>query len=58
MCSISGYDKLIQSNGICIVTGLTLWTDPYIDKSQELQVNQGLNMRHILDHTLDNPNQC
>ena len=57
-CSVSGYDKKIQSEEICIGTGLTLWTDPKTGRSQLLQVNQGLDMRHILDHTLANPNQC
>ena len=35
-----------------------MWTDPISDKLQSLQVNQGLDMLHILDHTLANPNQC
>ena len=35
-----------------------MWTDPTSGKLQLLQVNQGLDMRHILDHTLANPNQC
>ena len=57
-CSVSGYDKKIKSTEICIGTGLTMWTDPNSGKLQLLQVNQGLDMRHILDHTLANPNQC
>ena len=35
-----------------------MWTDPITSKLQLLQVNQGLYMQHILDHTLANPNQC
>ena len=57
-CSVSGYDKKIKSTEICIGTGLTMWTDPNSGKLQLLQVNQGLDMQHILDHTLANPNQC
>ena len=57
-CSVSGYDKKIQSDEICIGTILMFWTDESTDKLQLLQVNQGLDMRHIMDHTLANPNQC
>ena len=32
-CSVSGYDKKIQSNEIYIGTGLTLWIDPNTGKS-------------------------
>ena len=53
-CSVSGYDKKIQLDEVCIDTGLTLWTDPTTGQSQLLQVNQGLDMRYILDHTLAN----
>ena len=57
-CSVSGYDKKIKSEEICIGTGLTLWTGQTTDQPHLLQVNQGLDMRHILDHMLANPNQC
>ena len=57
-CSVSGYDKKVQSTEICIGKGLTMWTDPNSGKLQLLQVNQGLDMQHIFDHTLANPNQC
>ena len=43
-CSVSSYDKKIQSNEICIGTGLTMWTDPITVKLQLLQVDQGLNV--------------
>ena len=58
MCSFSGYDKKIKSEEICIGTGLTLWTDPTTGWPYLLQINQGSDMCHILDHTLANPNQC
>ena len=56
--SVSGYDKKISSTEVCIGTGLTLWTNPTTGRPHLLQVNQGLDMQHILDHTLANPNQC
>ena len=55
-CIVSVYDKKIQSNEICIGTERTMWTDPITGKLQLLQVNQGLDMQHILNHTLANPN--
>ena len=57
-CSGSGYNGTVNDEGIAIGTGLTLWTDPETSQKHLLQVNQGLDMRHILDHTLANPNQC
>ena len=27
-CSVSGYDKKMQSTEVCVGTGLTMWTDP------------------------------
>jgi len=57
-CSVSGYDKKVQSTKVYIGTGLMMGTDPNSGNLQLLQVNQGLDMRHILDHTLANPNQC
>ena len=57
-CNVSGYDKKIKSECISIGTGLTIWDNPISGRPQLLQVNQGLDMRHILDHTLANPNQC
>ena len=44
MCSVSGYDKKILLDEICIGTGLTMWTDPITGKLHLFQVNQGLNM--------------
>ena len=57
-CSVSGYDKKVNNNEVRIGTGLTIWTDPTSGKLHLLQVNQGLDMRDIIDHTLANPNQC
>ena len=57
-CNDSGYNKKIKSEEICFGSGLTLWTDPTTGRSHLLQVNQGLVMRYIMDHTLANPNQC
>ena len=57
MCSISGYDKKISSTEIYIDTGLTLWANPATGRPHLLQVNQWLDMRHILNHTLANPKQ-
>mmetsp|Transcript_9004 Transcript_9004/g.10533 ORF Transcript_9004/g.10533 Transcript_9004/m.10533 type:complete len:106 (-) Transcript_9004:124-441(-) len=57
-CGVSGYDKKIKWEEICIGIGLKLWSNPTTGQSQLLQVNQGLDMRHILDHTLANLNQC
>ena len=56
-CNISGYNGKINDKQIAIGTGLTLWTDPGTGQKHLLQVNQGLDMRHILDHNLANPNQ-
>lgn len=42
MCSVSGYDKKIQSKEIYIGTGLTLWTNPTTGCLQLLQINQEL----------------
>ena len=57
-CSVSGYNKRINSTKICIVTGLTLLTNQSTSRPHLPQVNQGLDMRHILDHTLANPNNA
>ena len=57
-CIVSGYNKKVNNTEICIGTGFTIWTDPTSGKLHLLHVNQGLDMRHILDHTLTSPNQC
>ena len=57
-CNVSGYDKEIKSTSIRVGTGMTVWDNPVTGKPHLLQVNQGLDMRHILDPTLANPNQC
>ena len=41
-CSVSSYDKTVQSTNTCIGTGLTMWSDPNSGNLQLLQVNQGL----------------
>ena len=40
-----------------MATGFTIYEDPITGVSHLLQVNQGLDMKHVLDHTLANPNQ-
>ena len=35
-----------------------MWIYSTTGQSQLLQINQGLGMQHILDHSLANPNQC
>ena len=57
VCDVSGYDRVVGSTEIRVATGLTVWDDPLTGRSHLLQVNEGLDMRHILDHTLANPNQ-
>ena len=55
-CNVSRYDKNIKLEYINIWTGLTVWDNPITRRPQLLQVNQELDMRHIPDHTLENPN--
>ena len=57
-CNVSGYNKKVNNTEVRIGTGFTIWTNPTSGKLHLLQVNQGLDMREILDHTLANPNQC
>ena len=57
-CNISGCNGKINDKAIVIGTGLTLWTDPGTGQKHLLQVNQDLDMCHILDHTLANTDQC
>ena len=58
VCDVSGYDGQRRSEGVCVATGFTLWTDPNSGRQVLIQVNQGLDMTTIIDHTLANPNQC
>ena len=58
VCDVSGYDGQRRSEGVRVATGFTLWTDPNSGQQVLIQVNQGLDMTTILDHTLANPNQC
>ena len=53
---VSGYDKQKYLEGIGISTGFTLQTDPTSGGRHLIQVSQGLDMNHILNHTLANPN--
>ena len=57
-CNISGYNKKFNDTEVSIDTRFTIWTNPTSGKLHLLQVNQGLDMKEILDHTLVNPNQC
>ena len=57
-CNVSGYNKKVNDTEVSIGTGFTIWTNPTSGKLHLLQVNQGLDMREILDHTLANLNQC
>ena len=57
-CNVSGYNKKVSNTEVHIGTGFTIWTDLTSGKLHLLQVNQGLDMREILDHTLVYPNQC
>ena len=57
-CNVSGYNKKVNDAEVSIGTGFTIWTNLTSDKLHLLQVDQGLDMREILDHTLANPKQC
>ena len=57
-CNVSGYNKKVNDTEVSIGTGFTIWTNPTSGKLHLFQVNQGLDIREILDHTLANPNQC
>ena len=57
-CNVSGYNKKVNNTEVHIDTGFTIWTNPTSGKLHLCQVNQGLDMREILDHTLANPNKC
>ena len=57
-CNVSSYNKKVNDTEVYIGAGFTIWTNPTSGKLHLLLVNQGLDMREILDHTLANPNQC
>ena len=57
VCNVSGFNDKITETGIRVATGFTIYEDSITGVSHLLQVNQGLDMRHVLNHTLANPNQ-
>ena len=57
-CNVSGYNKKVNNTEVRIGTGFIIWTNLTSGKLHLFQVNQGLDIREILDHTLANPNQC
>jgi hypothetical protein len=57
VCDVSGFDHEVENREIRIGTRLTVFEDPETGKPRLLQVDQGLDLTEILDHTLANPNQ-
>ena len=57
VCNVSGFNNKVTETGIRVATGFTIYDDPITGVPHLLQVNQGLDMKHIINHTLANPNQ-
>ena len=58
VCDVSGLNNNVTETGVQVGTGLTVYDDKVTRKLKMFEVQQGLDLRHCLDHTLANPNQA